>query len=248
MAAIQLINVGNIANDGTGDDLREAFIKINQNFEEIDLQEFEKTSATNIGATGEGIFAKLENFELQFKKIVQGSNITLTATDDQITIDALGGLQQLAVTSNDGSLFLKDGNEIKILGGIGINTRFIGEDLFIENTASSLQTDTTPKLSADLDANNFNIVNVNSINANTMNINTLGADVINANQLTGNLIGTVHDVDIRDINQFFDKYFDFGEFIQEVDNFFGWFFSTLEVDLGTILNPAPTTIDMGSIV
>ena len=30
--AIQTINVGNLANDGTGDDLREAFIKVNQNF------------------------------------------------------------------------------------------------------------------------------------------------------------------------------------------------------------------------
>jgi hypothetical protein len=26
--AIQVINVGNLANDGTGDDLREAFIKV----------------------------------------------------------------------------------------------------------------------------------------------------------------------------------------------------------------------------
>jgi hypothetical protein len=231
--ALQLINVGNIANDGTGDDLREAFIKINQNFEEIELKDPDLTRAANIGATGEGIFAGTVNFELQFKKLVQGSNITLTSTNDQITIDALGGLQQLLVTSDEGSLFLTDGDAINVTGGIGINTRFVGSNLIIENTASSLQTDTAPTLSANLNANNFNIINVNTINAN---------------QLTGNLTGTVHDIDIRDINQFFDKYFDFGEFVQEVDNFFGWFFSTLEVDLGTIQNPAPTTIDMGSIV
>ena len=30
--ALQTINVGNFANDGTGDDLRTAFIKVNQNF------------------------------------------------------------------------------------------------------------------------------------------------------------------------------------------------------------------------
>ena len=34
--AINPINVGNAANDGTGDDLREAFIKINQNFQLLD--------------------------------------------------------------------------------------------------------------------------------------------------------------------------------------------------------------------
>ena len=31
--AVQTINIGNAANDGTGDDLREAFIKVNNNFE-----------------------------------------------------------------------------------------------------------------------------------------------------------------------------------------------------------------------
>ena len=38
---VQLINIGNVANDGTGDDLREAFIKVNQNFEEIDSYKLE---------------------------------------------------------------------------------------------------------------------------------------------------------------------------------------------------------------
>ena len=33
---VQLINIGNVANDGTGDDLREAFIKVNDNFEDLD--------------------------------------------------------------------------------------------------------------------------------------------------------------------------------------------------------------------
>ena len=46
--AVQLINIGNIANDGTGDDLREAMIKINSNFEEIDLRDDEQTTASNL--------------------------------------------------------------------------------------------------------------------------------------------------------------------------------------------------------
>jgi hypothetical protein len=36
--AIQTINVGNIPNDGTGDDLREAFVKVNQNFTDVDTR------------------------------------------------------------------------------------------------------------------------------------------------------------------------------------------------------------------
>ena len=35
--AIQTINIGTIANDGTGDDLRDAFIKVNNNFSDLVL-------------------------------------------------------------------------------------------------------------------------------------------------------------------------------------------------------------------
>ena len=36
--AIQSINIGSIANDGTGDDLREAFNKVNANFIDLDTK------------------------------------------------------------------------------------------------------------------------------------------------------------------------------------------------------------------
>ena len=42
--AIQTVNIGTIANDGTGDDLREAFVKVNNNFSELDLRAPEKTT------------------------------------------------------------------------------------------------------------------------------------------------------------------------------------------------------------
>ena len=142
--AISLINVGQIANDGTGDDLREAFIKINQNFEEIDLRDDEQTTAINIGGVGEGIFANKVNYELQFKKLVQGSNISLTATDETITLDAVGGLQQLVVSSDSGSIILRDGDAINLVGGTGVETSVLGDTITITNTSSSLVTDTTP--------------------------------------------------------------------------------------------------------
>jgi len=34
--AITRINVGTLANDGTGDDLRQAFVKVNNNFDELE--------------------------------------------------------------------------------------------------------------------------------------------------------------------------------------------------------------------
>ena len=55
--AIQNINIGAYANDGTGDDLRSAFNKINQNFHALDL--LVATSESNIGALGEPVFKLL---------------------------------------------------------------------------------------------------------------------------------------------------------------------------------------------
>ena len=60
--AIQLVNLGNTANDGTGDDLREAFVKVNANFNELDLRDDEQTTVTNLGATGEGLFKESFTF------------------------------------------------------------------------------------------------------------------------------------------------------------------------------------------
>ena len=34
--AIQTVNIGTIANDGTGDELREAYVKVNANYSELD--------------------------------------------------------------------------------------------------------------------------------------------------------------------------------------------------------------------
>ena len=55
--AIQRVNIGTIANDGTGDDLREAFVKVNNNFTELDIRQPEKTTGANLGTAGEGVFA-----------------------------------------------------------------------------------------------------------------------------------------------------------------------------------------------
>ena len=47
--AIQTINIGTIANDGTGDDLREAFVKVNNNFTELPNRNPEATTGVKLG-------------------------------------------------------------------------------------------------------------------------------------------------------------------------------------------------------
>ena len=53
---IQTINIGALANDGTGDDLRAAFLKVNNNFNELDLRDDESTTVSNIGTGGNSVF------------------------------------------------------------------------------------------------------------------------------------------------------------------------------------------------
>lgn len=83
---VQTINIGNVVNDGTGDDLRTAFQKVNANFQT--LENSITVTAANIGLTGQGIFAQKVGNELQFKNIVPGNKITIDSTSTSIVINA----------------------------------------------------------------------------------------------------------------------------------------------------------------
>lgn len=229
--AIELINIGQVANDGTGDDLREAFYKINLNFEELDLRDDEKTSAVNIGALGEGLFAKREGYELQFKKLVAGADVSITSTDDTVIIDSSSGVKRILVVSDNGSLILQDIASINILGGEGIETSLVGNDLTITNTKSEIVTDTTPQLGGDLDAQTFDLNNVGDIDANLVNGSFIG-------NLTGNVTGLVYGLDVRNFAQYAeDNYYDFGEIGQSVNNLLELVLIDYAIDMGSFTNP-----------
>ena len=97
--AIQLINIGNVANDGTGDDLREAMIKINQNFEELDLRDDEQTTASNLGFGSYGIFKDKLNYDLRFKGLTAGTDVTISEGEESLTINADGGIKTISLAS-----------------------------------------------------------------------------------------------------------------------------------------------------
>ena len=54
--ALQKINIGNIANDGTGDSLRIAFDKVNKNFLDIEARATVQNVIENLGS-GAGVLA-----------------------------------------------------------------------------------------------------------------------------------------------------------------------------------------------
>lgn len=89
---ILTVNLGNYANDGTGDDLRTAFEKVNSGFTELDLTRV--VSAENLG-TGSPIFFDKDGNILRFRSIKAGLNVSVVYNDDEITIGANSGLNSL---------------------------------------------------------------------------------------------------------------------------------------------------------
>lgn len=88
--AILTINLGSYANDGTGDDLRTAFDKVNQNFTLLN-SEVGIGNGTNLG-TGAGIFADKNGQNLEFK--------TLTSTNGSVTFTSTANTVDLASSSS----------------------------------------------------------------------------------------------------------------------------------------------------
>jgi len=64
MATIQTINIGNIVNDGLGDDLRTAFQKVNANFATLNTDL--TITASNLGTVGEPVFKQKSGVALRY--------------------------------------------------------------------------------------------------------------------------------------------------------------------------------------
>lgn len=225
--AIQSINLGVVANDGTGDDLREAFLKVNNNFAELDARSPEATTASNLGTVGEGVFAQRVGTDLQFKKIVAGNGTTLDSDGNSVIINASGtSLLEIDIFGDSGNGQIDiDNNSITLAGGKNVtvtvnnNTATIASD-------TVLSTDTNPTLSANLNGNGFEITGTSDIKS------------------------TVYGLDIRDMDGIQDYItgYDFGRFSLEANNFFEYLAVVTDIDMGTFLDPGPATLDFGRLV
>lgn len=262
--AVQLIKIGNTANDGTGDDLREAFVKVNENFNELDLRDDEQTTVSNLGATGEGIFKEKINYDLKFKKIIGGAGLTLTATDDNITIanDKVYDLTQSTVTGDNyvtkeydfGDARIKYNNvyhslsdlpnastyhglfaHVHSTGGAYYSHGGVWVELALKSDVAELSEDTTPALGGNLDAGGFNISNAGTITSTGFTGN-----------LTGNVTGLINGVDPSTLAYNFQN-FDLGTISNVANNMIDFIVANIDQDFGTITTPSTTTADFGAI-
>ena len=100
MAIIQTINIGNIVNDGLGDDLRTAFQKVNANF--ATLNNDLTITASNLGTVGESVFKQKSGVNLEFKKLVAGNKITISSSPDSLLISSTVGNTFQRITTQQG--------------------------------------------------------------------------------------------------------------------------------------------------
>jgi len=230
--AIELVNIGRIANDGTGDDLREAFIKINRSLEDLDLRIDDKTEGENVGS-GTGVFYRRDGYNLQFKSLTS-TDSTIAFTDNVTSVDVkLGaGVGDTPLVTDNGSFTLARNATLNIRGSGAVTTTADDNNNTITiNGGSNLVADPNPTLSAPLNAGNFNIFNANLIAAQ-------------------NVESKVYDIDIRDLASAFDS-FDFAGIIAEdaeINNFLDYIRATQDVDLGTFTSPTPVDMNFGTIV
>jgi len=181
--ALQTINIGNIANDGTGDDLRVAFNKVNANFTDLDGRVAPALDGANLGS-GEGVYYLKNGDELQFKSLVGGNNITLSSDAETITIAAPDSLNSITVNADTGSHSITPSNNAHyVVGGSNIDTSISGETLTITVDGNGLvELDTSPTLGGNL-------------NAATHDIS--GAGTVTADKFIGDIDGLVYGHDLR---------------------------------------------------
>jgi len=145
------------------------------------------------------------------------------------------------VAADSGSLTVTEQNGFTVQGGTLISTTRDGSNIRIDSSAlADVESDTSPRLGGDLNANGYNLGSVGSIDATVVNA------VFN-----GPLTGLVHGIDIRELNEYreFENSWDFGGFTPvAVTNLWDFLFATVSVDFGSIGgNTVPVSLDLGSI-
>ena len=230
----QRINVGNIANDGTGDDLRQAFVKVNNNFDELDQRVVPQNNAANLG-TGTGVFYTKEGSVLNFRSLIAGDNMSLTSDGTSITITNNGAI---TVRTDGNTLNLSGaGRQFGINGGQNIDTSLSGNNINVAINATDLIfQDKNPALGAALSANSFNINDVDTLNATT----------VNATSITGDLIGTINGVDVEALNNTVNGV-DYGLLSDNITTSIQLLFRSISVDYGSFTTPSDLVSDYGSI-
>jgi len=142
---IQRIEIGGYANDGTGDDLRTAFNKVNANFALLD-SDAQINDGVNLGS-GTAVLKGKTSTILQFKSITSTDNsVTLTATDNTVNLKANTRLVEDITPALGGNLNL---NNRDIVGAGDVKASVYGIDIVALNSMIALLIESNNNIAID---------------------------------------------------------------------------------------------------
>lgn len=237
--AIETVNIGNLVNDGLGDDLRTAFQKVNNSL--LSLNSELVLSGRSLG-DGAAVYKRKSNAvgdetitpesgsdRLEFRSIKGSSNVSITENANDITISSpLQNVFTKIAVPEVSALIGADTADttLTLIGGLNTTLSVTGKTI-------TINTDPVGNiLSQDLDLNTFNIIGTGNI--------TINGD-ITADNFTGDLwsydgretVSAVYSID-------------FGTFTNVFNNAIQFLISNGDYDMGTIPSPSDLEIDLGT--
>lgn len=247
----RLVDVGLVANDGTGDDLREAFIKINENVQYIGDRIGSAISGTNLGSVGESVFASVVGANLRFRKIDADGNLHVRLVGDVITLDfrpngPVNFLNQNI--TNAGSV-----TATSFVGPLTGNADTVTNGVYTtgDQTIGGVKTFNSA-INASITGNSATVTN----GVYTTGDQTIGgvktfSSAVNAD-LIGDITGMIRTtgadtyVDVSDLERRINT-FDYGVINPVFMDPIRYYLYAVGTDMGTFNNPSEFSIDAGTI-
>jgi archaellum component FlaF (FlaF/FlaG flagellin family) len=160
---IQTINIGNVVNDGLGDDLRTAFEKVNANFADLSTQL--TITATNVGATGVGVFKEKVGADLKFKKLVSGTKMLLNENTDTVTVNNTAPDAFIRIDTDAGAMLASTYQQITMAGTAAAGSTTSRKDIEVTAFGSTMSFKTIIPVTDILESYDFGTINGSYTNA-----------------------------------------------------------------------------------
>jgi archaellum component FlaF (FlaF/FlaG flagellin family) len=154
---VQTINIGNVVNDGLGDDLRTAFEKVNANFADLSTQL--TITATNVGATGVGVFKEKVGADLRFKKLVSGTKMLLNENTDTVTVNNTAPDAFIRIDTDAGVMLASTYQQITLAGTAAPGSTTSRKDIEVNAFGSVLSIKTMIPVTDILESYDFGTIN-----------------------------------------------------------------------------------------
>ena len=154
---IQTINIGNVVNDGLGDDLRTAFEKVNANFADLSTQL--TITATNVGTVGVGVFKEKVGADLRFKKLVSGTKMLLNENTDTVTVNNTAPDAFIRIDTDAGVMLASTHQQITMAGTAAPGSTTSRKDIEVNAFGSVLSIKTMIPVTDILESYDFGTIN-----------------------------------------------------------------------------------------